>query len=132
MKIKLYRNLAQYTLTSSVKTADINLLKKYNPDALTIKDAEGNVKFAIGYNEGKSSVAPFGVTFGATDVTTGAAMVKGELPASADTAEKCGEYVADIVGKALAYVNILEETIPAAVADVTTARSALIGSITEG
>lgn len=132
MQIKLFRNLKKYTLTSSVKTADIALLKKYNPEALVIKDKEGNVKFAIGYNEGKSSVAPFGITFGSTDVATGAAMVVGSLPETADTAEKCGDYVADAVGKALAYVNTLEETIPAAVADVTAARSALIGSITEG
>ena len=53
-----------YALTSAIKVSDIDLLKKYNPDALNVKDKDGKVVFGVSYSEGKPNVAGFGVTFG--------------------------------------------------------------------
>ena len=46
MQIKIFKNLKQYTLTSSIKKDDLDLVKKYRPAALKKKDADGNDIFA--------------------------------------------------------------------------------------
>ena len=41
MQIKIFNDLKQYTLTSTLTKADIDLVKKYRPSALKKQDAEG-------------------------------------------------------------------------------------------
>lgn len=119
-----------YALTSSVKVADIKLLKKYQPDALKILDEEKNVKFAVDYSEGKSNVAAFGITFGgATRDDNGYATVTGTLPQGLNTAEAAKEYLADQFGGVVAYLTKLEESIPTAVETVSTVRKDFIDGI---
>lgn len=119
-----------YTLNSELTVEDIVLLKKYNPDALTIKDEDGNVKFAVGYSEGKPSIAPFGVTFGMKSFNDGKASITETLPTTLDTAEKAKEYVAEKFGGVVAYLETLESTIPEAAKVIKDKRKALIDSIT--
>ena len=131
MQIKIFKNLKQYTLTSSIKKDDIELAKKYRPGALKKKDTEGNDIFAISYVEGKSCVAPNGITFGAADVDTGCAMIIGTIPEALPANTTAGDYIADKVGSVLEFVNEFEATIPGVVNAIKTERAALIDSITE-
>lgn len=128
--MKLTLMTGAYSLTSDLKVEDIALLKKYNPDALTIKDEEDNVKFAVGYSEGKPSIAPFGVTFGTKSITDGKASITETLPASLDNVDKAKEYVAEKFGAVIAYLRTLEQSIPAAAAEIRETKKALIDSIT--
>lgn len=131
MQIKIFKNLKQYTLTSTLKVADIELVKKHRPGALKKKDAEGNDIFAVSYVENKPCVAANGVAFGAKDVDTGCAMIIGTLPETLPNGTTNGDYIADKVGSALAYINEFEASIPAVAEEIRAQRSALIGSITE-
>ena len=131
MQIKIFKNLKQYTLTSKLTTADIELVKKYRPSELKRQDADGNDVFAMSYVDGKSSVSACGITFGAADVDSGKAMIIGTLPDTLPANTTAGEYIADKVGSALAFVNELEETIPMVVEAINTERADLIGSMTE-
>jgi hypothetical protein len=128
MNITLHRDVEKYVLTSSLKTEDIELVKKYRPDALKIKNADGDEVFGLTYNAGKSSVAKFGITFGATNAD-GFAIVTGDVPADVIKAGKEGEYVADVVGAALPHINEMEAHLPEVVATIKSERAALIGSI---
>lgn len=129
MQIKIYKDPKTFTLVSSIKKADLDLLKKYGPDALKIKDEDGNDLFGISYVEGKHNVSKNGVTFGAVS-ENGGLMVVGTLP-TLPQGQTASDYVADFVGAALANINKLEESVPAAVASIKEAREQLIGSITE-
>lgn len=119
-----------FHLTSEITVEDILLLKKYNPDALCIKGDDGNIKFAIGYTEGRSCVAGFGVTFGAKSLSDGKASVTGLLPTNLDTTEKAKDYVAETFGGVVAYLEELECTVPRAARDVRDKKQSLINSIT--
>lgn len=131
MQIKIFKNLKQYTLTSSIKKDDIELAKKYRPGALKKKDAEGNDIFAISYVEGKSCISNNGITFGAADVDTGCAMIVGSIPDDLLVGTTAGDYIADKVGSTLAFINTFEATIPEVVNTIKTERAELIDSITE-
>lgn len=127
--MKLTIMTGAYALVSDIKVEDIVLLKKYNPEALKIKDKDGNEQFAIGYNEGHPSVAPFGVTFGAKNLADGKATITKTLPAF-DSTEKAKEYVAEEFGAVVAYLKQLEATVPDEAKKVRDERKALIDGIT--
>ena len=130
MNIKIFRDLNQYTLTSTLKKDDIDLVKKYRPSALKKKDADGNDVFAVSYVEGKPCVAANGITFGSVSAEGGYAMIAGSLPENLPANTTAGDYVADKVGSALALINEFEASIPGVVNEIKTERAQLIGGIT--
>lgn len=128
--MKLTITADAYALTSDLAVKDIELLKKYNPDALKITDEDGNVKFAVGYSEGNPNIASFGVTFGGkTRDEAGKATITGVIPSDVKTAEGAKEFVAEKFGSVVAYLKQLEETVPKAAKEVADARKALVDSI---
>lgn len=130
MKITLHRDVAKYVLTSTIKKEDLELVKKYRPDALKIKDSDGNDIFGMSFVAGKPCISKNGVTFGAVNAD-GFAIVTGDIPEKLpEGTPNAGEYVADVVGAALAHVNALEASLPEVVATIKTERAALIGGIT--
>ena len=131
MVIKIFRDLKQYTLTSSIKKSDIDLVKKHRPNALKKKDADGNDIFAVSYVEGKPCVAANGVTFGATSAEGGFAMITGTLPETLPANTTAADFVADKVGSALTLINEFEASIPDVVNAIKTERAELIGGIVE-
>jgi len=128
MQIKIFKDLREYTLTSTIKAEDIIFAKKYCPKALKIQDDEGNDIFAMSYNENHNSVSAVGVTFGGKTADDGYAIVCGKLPGDVKL-EDAGEYVADMVGAALENINTIEKTLPAVLTDVKAQRKALIDGI---
>lgn len=120
-----------YALTSTIKVDEIELLKKYNPDALSVKDKDGNVKFKVSYSEGKGSITPYGVTFGGKGrgESDGCATVTGTLPAGLST-DEAKKYVVELVGGVVAYLEQLEKDVTKAAEAVSTQRKKLIDGIT--
>ena len=131
MQIKIFKLPKQYALISSIKKSDIELVKKYRPDALKKKNEAGDDIFAMSYVEGKSCVSANGITFRAVDADTGCAVIIGALPDTLPANTTNGDYIADVVGAALPFVNEIEEKVPAIAAEIRAERSTLIGSITE-
>lgn len=130
MKITLHQDVKKYVLTSTLKKDDLDLVKKYAPDALKIKDKDGNDVFGMSYCENRSSVSKIGVTFGGVN-KDGCVIVVGDIPADLPAGTKPGEYVADVVGAALENINALEAKLPEVVTGIRAQRAELIGSITE-
>ena len=120
-----------YALTSAIKVSDIALLKKYNPDALTIKDKDGKTVFGVSYSEGKPNVAGFGVTFGGkTRDENGYATITGTIPTGVASAEAAKDFVADTFGGVVAYLEQLEKNVPEAAKAVADKRKKLVDGIT--
>lgn len=131
MQIKIFKDLKKYTLTSSLTKEGIELVKKYRPAALKKKDKDGNDLFAVSYVEGNPCVCSKGVTFGSTANDGGYAMIVGDLPEKLPEGTTYNDYVADLVGGAIADIKVFEETIPEVVATIQSERAELIGSFEE-
>lgn len=129
MKITVFQDVNKYALTSTLTTEQIKLVEKYRPDALTIKDSDGNPVFVMNYKEGKPSVSKFGITFGSCSHEGKLAQVVGDLPVIPE-GQTQGEFIADLVGAAMDHINALEAAIPAVAAEITAARTELIKSVT--
>lgn len=130
MKITLHRDVAKYVLTSTLKKEDLELVKKHRPDALKIKDSDGNDVFGMSYVAGKSCISKNGVTFGAVNAE-GYVIVTGDIPEKLpEGTPNAGEYVADLVGAAMTHIKTLEEKLPTVATAIKTERAALIGGIT--
>ena len=126
MKIKIVGDA--FVVTSNLAVSDIELLAKHNPDALKIKDEDGNDLFSVSYKEGKPSIANFGITFGGkTRGTKGLATYTGSIHASVADAKK---HVAEIIGCISGNLSKVEKTFADAVDTVKAEQKALLDSIT--
>lgn len=129
MTVKIFRDLNEYTLVSSIKKEDIDMVKKYRPAALKKKDADGNDIFAVSYVEGRPCVAANGITFGATSAEGGYAMIAGEIPTDLPANTTASDYVADKISAALAFIGEFEKSIPETVAAIKSDRAKVIEGI---
>lgn len=121
-----------YALTSAIKVSDIELLKKYNPEALTVTDKETKkMLFGVDYIEGKPNVASFGVTFSGKGrgESEGCATVTGIFPSHLGT-DEAKAFVAEKFGGIVAYLEQFEKSVPEAAKAVTEKRKKLVESIT--
>ena len=92
MKISVNGNAL--VLTSDIKAEGIALIKKVNPNALTLKDKDGNDVFSVGYGA-NGGVNKNGVTFnGKTRDEDEFATLTLSVPADTKDAEK---FVADTI-----------------------------------
>lgn len=128
MKIKIMAN--SYALTSDITVGQIESLKQRNPEALKIKDKDGNDVFAVSYAEGADSVSKFGITFGAMSRDgEGKAVLVGTIPAGVKTNEEAKAYVEEKLHVASTYLKTLEAAVPTAAAAVNEAKNALMNDI---
>jgi hypothetical protein len=127
MKVTITGNTC--VLTSSIKVDDIKLVKKYNPEALQVKDDKGNEVFRIAYTEGKGSIAPFGITFGNKSLDgNGFAQVSGSFGGAVDEGN-VKEVAADLIAPVQEYLTKLEATIPIVVEAIRASRKAIMDDI---
>ncbi len=129
MEIKLYSAVHQYVVTSDITKENFDVVKKYNPTACQLLDEDGNVTFAVGYNEGHSSISKVGVTFGQTD-GTGKLQAIGAIAPAVGQTEK--DFVADAIAPAYEGLKALEEQIANAAAAATATHNDLVASIAVG
>lgn len=128
MQVKIMANT--YALISSIKVCEIESLKKRQPDALKVKDKDGNDVFAIGYTEGKDSVTKFGITFGSIARDgSGKAVLVGTIPANVKTNEDAKSYVEEQLHAATVYLKQLEKDIPEAAKRIAAEKEALMSTI---
>ena len=131
MIIRIFRDLKQYTLTSSITKDDIDIIKKYRPAALKKKDADGNDIFAVSYVEDRPCISPSGMTFGSVSAEGGYVMIVGSLPETLPEHMSAGDYVADKVGSALSFVSEFETSVPDVANSIRHERAELINGIVE-
>ena len=115
-------------ITSAAKLEDLELVQKYRPEALVLKDEEGNEVFAVGV--GGSSINNWGVEFNsATHDERKLATITGVIKGY-DGEGDVRELVADEFGVVFANLNKIEETLPTVIREIKDQRTALIAGIT--
>lgn len=118
-------------ITSSMKLADLETIKKYNPKALVLMGGEDGKEpvFCIGVNRGKTgSINQFSVDFGA-ETRDDKKLATMTLVTSGVTGD-VKEFVADKYGAALMLLNKLEATLPAALEAIAAEKKAILENIT--
>lgn len=118
-------------ITSSMKLADLETIKKYNPKALVLMGGEDGKEpvFCIGVNRGKTgSINQFSVDFGA-ETRDDKKLATMTLMTSGVTGD-VKEFVADKYGAALMLLNKLEATLPAALEAIAADKKAILENIT--
>lgn len=118
-------------ITSSMKLADLETIKKYNPKALVLMGGEDGKEpvFCIGVNRGKAgSINQFSVDFGA-ETRDDKKLATMTLMTSGVTGD-VKEFVADKYGAALMLLNKLEATLPAALEAIAADKKAILENIT--
>lgn len=117
-------------VTSAIKFEDIKNVKKYRPEALTLKGGEDGKEpvFAIDVTNGAGSINQYGASFGAktrddaelATLTLIAGNVDGDIK----------EFVADKLGCALTNLNKLESTLPDVIKEIADEKAKVLNAIT--
>ena len=116
-------------ITSNIKLADIALIGKYRPEALTLFEGEGDEKepvFAIGI--GGSGISPFGAEFDqeAHD-GSGNAQLTEFIPSEIEDVKA---YVSDKFGRAVLKLNKLEAQLPEVINAIAAEKAMIDANIT--
>lgn len=116
-------------VTSAMKLEDLRTIKKYRPNALTLKNEEtGEPVFMIDVVDGKGSINKFGASFG-SETRDDDKLATITLIAS-DVVGDIKECVADKLGAAITNLNILENTLPVVLNEIGAEKARILDSIT--
>ena len=117
-------------IISGVKKADIEMVKKYRPEALQLFGGEDNKEFvyAIGLGSGMGSINKVGAEFGAeAHDGSGKATITVAIP---DDVDDVKAYLSDQYGRLVLNVNKIEATFPAVLEEVRNEKAEIEGAIT--
>lgn len=116
-------------IKSSIKMEDLKVVAKYNPNALCLKDEDGEEVFRIGATNGEGSIGKYGISFSSTDSHGYATLTitLQKLGISEDVNVK--EVLADTIGAAVGYLNNIEESIASVVDEINDSKNKFMESI---
>ena len=120
MKVKVIGNQAVFEAGFPFDV--LKEVERFKPDALTIKDDDGNVTFRVSAN-GSGKVSVYGVEF--ANGANGTAYAAVEIPTDGDVAD----YLFDRFGGVISAVNGIEEGISGKLDEISLMRAALRDSI---
>lgn len=128
-RIKIVGNAV--VVISSMKMEDLETIKKYRPNALTLYEGEGKEKepvFKIGVGKNYGVINKYGAEFGGTTHDDAAlatiTMVVGE------EVEDIKGYVADNIGYPILQLNKLEATLQAVLDEIRAEKATIESNIT--
>ena len=115
----------QVVITSSVTLENLRLAEKLRPDALVLKDEEGNETFRV--SVGSNSIGPKGVSYsGTTRDERGLATVSAVIPEDVENAK---DYIVDTYGLAIERLGKVETALPDVINELVRARQNLRSKI---
>ena len=125
---KITLNATTFDLISTLSLDDIKLLEKQNPDALAIKDKDGDVQFVVKTGGTMGSISQYGIVF-ATKTRDGKAVLTYALDTNKPADEQLNE-IFDKVGAAKAKLDEIEATATTAVQNEKDRKAAFIRELT--
>lgn len=126
MKIQVLGN--SLVATSDIRKADYDLLKKHNPDALKIKDKDGNTTFTIGYGE-HGYVNKSGVGFNGVSRDNDKHLT---LTLDVTGINDVKEYAADLFGAVIDSVAQVEKSVASEAEATSKKRAEFLENVTVG
>lgn len=112
-------------ITSSRKLEEIKTLEKYNPEALVLKDENGEVYFKVG--TGVGNINKYGVSFGDASRTGDGTATLTMILEGVDDAVK---FASDNFGMALINLNKIEAKFTEALEEVSAQQAEILENIT--
>lgn len=106
MKTTIVMN--EVIVKSSLTQEQMTKVKRFNPDALKIKDKDGNVEFEVFPNAQEGCIRSYAIAFDDT-ANDGKAAVK--VAVCGDTVDEKKKYVAETYGAAITKFEKMEDTI---------------------
>lgn len=104
-------------VVSSIKLEDLRKVAKYRPDALTLKDEDGNAYFAVCVGK-KPEIGKFGVVYNAEmNDGSGIACLTVDI-SDRNPAVDVKTYLADLLGGTLANINAVETGVAATLSEI--------------
>ena len=128
MKINVLGNAAVFT--STMKLEELQLLKKFRPEALTLYGGkDGDVPLFTISTEGGAGINEVGATFkDASRDGQGLATITMELTVGGD-GEAVKAYIADKFGSALMHIEELEGKLPDVVREIAAQKASVMSQI---
>lgn len=116
-------------VTSAMKLEDIKTIKKYRPDALTLKGGEDGKEPIFALTAGRSGeINKFGASF--ADETRDENKYATLTMTTSYDGEDIEEFVANEIGAALISLNKLEETLPTILGEIAAEKAGILDNIT--
>lgn len=114
---------------STLTLEDIRTVEKYRPEALVLMsdDEEREPLFAVCTTTGAGSISSFGASFGRESHDEDKLAIITMI--MTEPKENVVDWVADHLGRAVLYLNKLEEKIPAVLEEIATEKAAIIRNI---
>lgn len=125
---KIILNATTFDLISTLSLDDIKLLEKQNPDALAIKDKDGDIQFVVKTGNELGSISQYGIVF-ANKTRDGKAVLTYTLDTNKPADEQLNE-IFDRVGAAKAKLDEVEATAATAVQNEKDRKAAFIRELT--
>ena len=125
---KITLNATTFDLISALSLDDIKLLEKQNPDALAIKDKDGDIQFVVKTGGAMGSISQYGIVF-ANKTRDGKAVLTYTLDTNKPADEQLNE-IFDRVGAAKAKLDEVEATAATAVQNEKDRKAAFIRELT--
>lgn len=119
-------------ITSVVSLEDLKTVGKYRPEALVLKDDNGDEYFAIGTTCGYGSVNKYGAEFGGETHDEGKKATITLLVDGNGTPEEIKADIAEDIGVQLLNINKIEEKIPEVLAEIKAERDRILECISIG
>ena len=117
-------------VTSALKLEDIKTLEKYRPDALVLKDEEGEPVFKLATSCCGGSIGKYGATFSSTTHDDEKLATFTSVLKSGDSSpEEIKEFIADVYGYPVMTLNKLEATLTDVLTEVELEKEAVLDSI---
>ena len=125
-KIKVFGQAA--VITSTQKLEDLKTIAKYRPDALLLKDEDGDPLFRIGVSANNAgNIDKYGAKFGGkTHDDEELATITIGIP---NGVEDVKEFVSETVGVWVLTLSKLEETLPAVLEEIAAEKAKIAESI---
>lgn len=125
---KIILNATTFDLISALSLDDIKLLEKQNPDALAIKDKDGDIQFVVKTGGTTGSISQYGIVF-ANKTRDGKAVLTYTLNTNKTADEQLNE-IFDRVGAAKAKLDEIEGVAAIAVQNEKDFKAAFIRELT--
>lgn len=129
-KLKLIGDVV--VIQSEKKFSDYELVGKYKPEALILRNENGDAEFAVSVRENAGEITPYSVTFDSmTRDEEGYALISipvSGIPRDLD-ADKTKEFICDKFYNTIANIGKIETKMSSVIDDITNGRNAMMNSI---
>ena len=117
-------------ITSTQKLEDLKMILKYRPEALVLKDEDGDEYFRVGVSDNSGIIGTYGAEFGgethdADKKATITLMIDGS-----GTPEEIKADIAEDIGLVLLNIEKVEEKIPEVLNEIKAERDRILEHIT--